>query len=670
MMERLVGAGLVRADQFEEAKRCVVAQKVSLDKALVLLNIISYEDLGKSLSDIYQMPYVSLLTLPPTAQVRGFMSRDCAAIWKTYPWLFDSENNLLTVAIHDVGQIEMLEKLSRFFMQPYSLAFSIASEAEIEEALVIYYGVKRRKTPFETEDASPSASQAVPGAPPPMQVIAKTVDEPRKTQLIKDTKPPAEQEQQGPEKKQLFSAEARAAQAGGRKPGDRGKQGVVKSAAEMAYPDMSKALLSAAAFVANERMSGVPGAIEKIRTRVRYCEMLGSRMNLSPVHVDGLILAAWLSAVEDKRTFIEEFSTPYRIESIIYAVDTGKGSPRPEALILSLIKCHQAFCEADPEGSKDINLTRRHMHSAWSSAPERQKMLETFLQILVDEQFLSKLDRMTGRILVVDPNERSVAMIVPPLTSHGYDVRSAPTVRAAEEMMKDFVPDLIMAEKDLQFVNGTQFCRKLKQDEKTAVIKFIMMSALRGEQHAAESLRAGADEYVVKPIDMEVLFLKVDRLLSQKDEAVKEGVAGLLKDMNFSDMIQILSAGGKNVEVVLARDKEEGHVFIQNGEIVHASAGTLSGPDAFYSLMGWQEGEFTTRRCENYPERTITVSTMSLLMEGARLLDEKKAAAVETPAVQSADEAAPVVPPVSVQSADAPVAGESAQSDAKPANSP
>ena len=122
-----------------------------------------------------------------------------------------------------------------------------------------------------------------------------------------------------------------------------------------------------------------------------------------------------------------------------------------------------------------------------------------------------------------------------------------------------------------------------------------------------------------------ILFLKIQRMLSQPGADVDKqatGATGRLSDMSFTDMIQILCAGGKNAVIRLSRENEEGEVYLHNGDVIHAQLGDVTAEHAFYKFMSWQDGEFTTQLCEDFPEQTIFESAMGLLMEGARLVDE------------------------------------------------
>ena len=107
---------------------------------------------------------------------------------------------------------------------------------------------------------------------------------------------------------------------------------------------------------------------------------------------------------------------------------------------------------------------------------------------------------------------------------------------------------------------------------------------------------------------------------AKKEE--QEGVSGSLADMSFSDLVQVLSAGGKSMDVSVTNEAEVGRIVLKEGNVVHAEAGSVTGEQAFYVLMQWEVGQFSMSECQEFPEATVTSSTMSLLMEGARLADE------------------------------------------------
>ena len=102
----------------------------------------------------------------------------------------------------------------------------------------------------------------------------------------------------------------------------------------------------------------------------------------------------------------------------------------------------------------------------------------------------------------------------------------------------------------------------------------------------------------------------------------KAGITGSLADIGFPDVVQLLCATDKNMQLSLTNDDEEGTLFIEQGNIVHCAVGDKEGDTAFYELMRWRTGQFTTEPCEESPVRTVQASLMSLLLEGTRLVDE------------------------------------------------
>jgi len=102
------------------------------------------------------------------------------------------------------------------------------------------------------------------------------------------------------------------------------------------------------------------------------------------------------------------------------------------------------------------------------------------------------------------------------------------------------------------------------------------------------------------------------------------GVKGRLKDMGLVDIIQIFNAERKTVAVHLGSELGYGRVFIKDGAVVHAAYREFTGPDAFFQLLAWHDGEFEVEPDAAPPERTINESPEGLILEGLRRLDEAR----------------------------------------------
>ncbi len=78
------------------------------------------------------------------------------------------------------------------------------------------------------------------------------------------------------------------------------------------------------------------------------------------------------------------------------------------------------------------------------------------------------------------------------------------------------VPDLIISDVMMPNMDGYELCRKLKSDMKTSHIPVMLLTAKATEEHRFEGYKAGADEYISKPFNLDFLALRVDQLLKQQ----------------------------------------------------------------------------------------------------------------------------------------------------------
>src|SRR5262245_26084761 len=101
-------------------------------------------------------------------------------------------------------------------------------------------------------------------------------------------------------------------------------------------------------------------------------------------------------------------------------------------------------------------------------------------------------------------------------------------------------------------------------------------------------------------------------------------IAGEMKDISLPGIIQIVCLERREAQLVLSRRGEEGVIFFQGGDIVHAKVGSLTGEEALFQLLTWSEGSFRVTDRVKALSRTISVNWNHLLMEGMRRIDERR----------------------------------------------
>lgn len=134
-----------------------------------------------------------------------------------------------------------------------------------------------------------------------------------------------------------------------------------------------------------------------------------------------------------------------------------------------------------------------------------------------------------ARILVVDDeaiNRRLMAGMLAPL---GYEVDVACNGRDALEKARRVEPDVILLDVMMPEMDGFETARCLKNDEGTALIPVVMVTALSGLKDRVAALEAGADDFLSKPVDPSEIGARVKSLVKVK--RYHEHVRGYQKEL-------------------------------------------------------------------------------------------------------------------------------------------
>jgi adenylate cyclase len=100
-----------------------------------------------------------------------------------------------------------------------------------------------------------------------------------------------------------------------------------------------------------------------------------------------------------------------------------------------------------------------------------------------------------ARILVVDDVPENVRLLEAVLEAHRYDVVSATNGQAALELARSASPDLVLLDVMMPPPDGLAVCRRLRQQEETAVLPVIMLTASEGSEKST-AIEAGADDFI------------------------------------------------------------------------------------------------------------------------------------------------------------------------------
>ncbi len=121
-------------------------------------------------------------------------------------------------------------------------------------------------------------------------------------------------------------------------------------------------------------------------------------------------------------------------------------------------------------------------------------------------------------ILVVDDDPDALEIVSTFLESRGYRVVTASDGRQALAKVEEIRPALVLLDVMMPGMDGWEVSRVIKNHPEYSNIRVVMLTA-RGEfADKQEGLRAGADDYIVKPIRLDELNTKVERNLKARGQ--------------------------------------------------------------------------------------------------------------------------------------------------------
>lgn len=162
---------------------------------------------------------------------------------------------------------------------------------------------------------------------------------------------------------------------------------------------------------------------------------------------------------------------------------------------------------------------------------------------------------MSANILIVDDNDEFRQFLSREL-SEKYNILQASDGEEALKVMADHDIDLVLSDVMMPNIDGMELCRRVKEDVNTSHIMVILLTARTAEEIKIEGFRCGADDYLSKPFNLEMLELRISHLLElrrkrnedfQKGEEIKvEEVA--LNNIDRKFLNDAMAAVEKNME--------------------------------------------------------------------------------------------------------------------------
>ena len=214
-----------------------------------------------------------------------------------------------------------------------------------------------------------------------------------------------------------------------------------------------------------------------------------------------------------------------------------------------------------------------------------------------------------GTILVVDDSEETVELIRRNLESGGYSIYTASNVQTAIRSLEARAFDLVITDLKMPDGNGLEIVRHASENYKNLGI--LVITGFPSIQGAVESIRIGAEEYLVKPFTDQELFDSVSRVLARLPKEKTKQATPVVPDFGIigesGKMVNVFKAVAKarpiNATVLISGESGTGKELVaravhyggqsSNAPFVPVNCGGI--PDALLEseLFGYVKGAFT-----------------------------------------------------------------------------
>ncbi len=126
--------------------------------------------------------------------------------------------------------------------------------------------------------------------------------------------------------------------------------------------------------------------------------------------------------------------------------------------------------------------------------------------------------KATGKKLLMIDDSDQIRWFLRHVFSKEYQVLEARNGEEGVLMARSEMPDLILCDVMMPVKDGFEACREIKSDPKTTQIPIVMLTAKVESEDVIKGIESGADDYITKPFDVEILRSKVHSMLRRRDQ--------------------------------------------------------------------------------------------------------------------------------------------------------
>ena len=216
---------------------------------------------------------------------------------------------------------------------------------------------------------------------------------------------------------------------------------------------------------------------------------------------------------------------------ILSLSDSGDGIDKDSASSLSMLLAEE-LCRIhkigfDMETRKGVGTTytlRLDSKEEYPEAMREEASSELYHENNSSKETIVEKEKKANILLVEESTE--ISEWLEAILNEDYLVHFVRDGKEGASLAHTIKPDIIITAVMLSGMNGIELCRSIKSDPVTAGIPVIILTAKMSSDSRIEAYEAGADSYIQKPIDSNILISRIENILSNKEKLVRKISSG------------------------------------------------------------------------------------------------------------------------------------------------
>ena len=165
-----------------------------------------------------------------------------------------------------------------------------------------------------------------------------------------------------------------------------------------------------------------------------------------------------------------------------------------------------------------------------------------------------------NRICLIEDEQKVASFITKGLEEQGYNVKTAADGASAQRLLQQEQFDLLIMDVMLPDTNGIDLCRAVRQKDTQTPI--LMLTALNQVHDKVSGLKAGADDYLVKPFHFSELLARMEALM-RRNKSAEENHQLTFDDLTLDTWSKTAERAGKKITLT-AKEYTLLELFLQN----------------------------------------------------------------------------------------------------------